>query len=76
MYININTWYFVDLYRQKMSLEQEKAQTEADIKIRYTEVSAFEKELDAVSNTLKQLENQKAEAQKRLDELDDKVATY
>lgn len=57
-----------------MKLEQEKAQKEADIKIKNTEVLALQKELDAVSNTVKQLETQKAEAQKRLDELDDKVS--
>jgi len=56
-----------------MKLEQEKTQKEADIKIKNGEVLALQKELDAVSNTVKQLETQKAEAQKRLDELDDKV---
>ena len=56
-----------------MKLEQEKTQKEADIKIKNGEVLALQKELDAVSNTVKQLEMQKAEAQKRLDELDDKV---
>ena len=59
--------------REKMKLEQEKTQKEADIKIKNGEVLALQKELDAVSNTVKQLEMQKAEAQKRLDELDDKV---
>ena len=61
------------LCREKMKLEQEKTQKEADIKIKNGEVLALQKELDAVSNTVKQLEMQKAEAQKRLDELDDKV---
>ena len=56
-----------------MKLEQEKTQKEADIKIKNGEVLVLQKELDAVSNTVKQLEMQKAEAQKRLDELDDKV---
>jgi epidermal growth factor receptor substrate 15 len=56
-----------------MKLEQEKAQKEADIKIRNGEVVSLQKELDALSNSVKQLEMQKAEAQKRLDELDDKV---
>jgi epidermal growth factor receptor substrate 15 len=61
------------LYREKMKLEQEKTQKEADIKIRNGEVVSLQKELDALSNSVKQLEMQKAEAQKRLDELDDKV---
>jgi len=64
---------FLFLCREKMKLEQEKTQKEADIKIKNGEVLALQKELDAVSNTVKQLEMQKAEAQKRLDELDDKV---
>jgi len=59
-----------------MKLEQEKTQKEADIKIKNGEVVALQKELDAVSNTVKQLEMQKAEAQKRLDELDDKVISF
>ena len=33
----------------------------------------LQKELDAITGTLTQLESQKKEAQKRLDELDDKV---
>jgi len=61
------------MIREKMKLEQDKTQKEADIKIKNGEVLALQKELDAVSNTVKQLEMQKAEAQKRLDELDDKV---
>ena len=61
------------MHREKMKLEQEKTQKEADIKIKNGEVLALQKELDAVSNTVKQLELQKTEAQKRLDELDDKV---
>lgn len=61
-----------DLKREKMKLEQEKTQKEADIKIRNGEVVSLQKELDALSNNVKQLEMQKAEAQKRLDELDDK----
>ena len=57
-----------------MTLEQEKAQKEADIKISNSEVLALQKEFDAISCTVKQLETQKCEAQKRLDELDDKVS--
>ena len=59
--------------REKMQLEQDRAQKEADIKIRNGEMAALQKELDAINATLKQLENQKNEAQKRLDDLDDKV---
>ncbi len=55
-------------------LEQEKAQKDADIKILNVEVQALQKEVDAINSTLQQLEYQKSEAQKRLDELDDKVS--
>jgi len=37
-------------------------------------VQVLQKELDAIMSTVKQLETQKGEAQKRLDELDDKVS--
>ena len=58
-----------------MQLEVDKSQKEADIQIRNGEVAALQKEQDALNLTVSQLENQKAEAQKRLDELDDKVQT-
>lgn len=56
-----------------MQIEKDRAQREADIKICQAEVQNLQKELDAITATLTQLENQKKEAQKRLDELDDKV---
>ena len=56
-----------------MQLEQEKSQKEADIKVRSSEVVALQKELDSINLTVQQLEAQKGEAQKRLDDLDDKV---
>lgn len=55
-----------------MGLENEKAQKEADIRIRKGEVAALQKELDAINSTVSQLQMQKGEAQKRLDELEDK----
>ena len=63
-------------HREKMQLERDKQQREADIKIRQGDVQMLQKELDAMTATLHQLENQKKEAQKRLDELDDKVITF
>lgn len=62
--------------REKMSLEKERAQKEADIRIRNGEVAALQKELDAINATVSQLQMQKGEAQKRLDELDDKVSDF
>lgn len=61
------------LKREKLKLEQERAQKEADVRIRNGEVTAAVKEFEAISATLHQLERQKGEAQKMLDELDDKV---
>ena len=59
--------------RQKLQFEQEKAQKLADIKIRNGEVQGLQKELDLINGTVTKLENQKGEAQKKLDELDDRV---
>ncbi|XP_036369569.1 epidermal growth factor receptor substrate 15-like 1 isoform X3 [Octopus sinensis] len=61
-----------DMKKEKLLLEKEKSQRDADIKIKNGEVQALQKDLDAITATLHQLENQKREAQKRLDELDDK----
>ncbi|XP_074643122.1 epidermal growth factor receptor substrate 15-like 1 [Tubulanus polymorphus] len=60
------------LKSEKMMLEKDRAQRDADIKIRTGEVQSLQKELDAITATLNQLETQKGEAQKRLDELDEK----
>jgi epidermal growth factor receptor substrate 15 len=59
--------------RSKIKMEQDKAQKEADIRIRNGEVQILQKELDSILLTVKQLETQKGEAQKCLDDLDDKV---
>ncbi|KAL3868078.1 hypothetical protein ACJMK2_040915 [Sinanodonta woodiana] len=61
-----------EIKREKLQLEKDSAQRDADIKIINGEVQMLQKELDAITNTLQQLENQKKEAQKCLDELDDK----
>jgi prefoldin subunit 5 len=45
------------------------------MKICNGEVVMLQKELDAITATLQQLENQKEQAQKCLDELDEKVRT-
>lgn len=66
-------WVFHCCCREKLQLERDKAQQEADIKIRQSEVLVLQKELDSLNGTLTQLDSQKKEAQKRLDELDDKV---
>uniref|UniRef100_K1PN15 Epidermal growth factor receptor substrate 15-like 1 n=1 Tax=Magallana gigas TaxID=29159 RepID=K1PN15_MAGGI len=58
--------------REKLQLERDSSQTEADIKICNGEVTMLQKELDAITATLQQLENQKEQAQKCLDELDEK----
>ncbi|KAK3091928.1 hypothetical protein FSP39_023778 [Pinctada imbricata] len=61
-----------NMKREKMQIEMDNNQKEADIKIINGEVQTLQKELDAITATLQQLENQKKEAQKRLDELDEK----
>lgn len=66
--------YSCKYFRQKLQLEREKAQSEADIKISQGEVQTLQKELESITATLHQLENQKKEAQKRLDALDEKVS--
>ena len=64
---------FSSLKREKMRLEQEKSQKEADLKIQNGEVATLQKELDSINLTVIQLSAQKGTAQMRLDELDDKV---
>lgn len=62
-----------ELAREKLSLETDIAQKEADIKIKSGEVKSLQSELDTLAATLKQLENQKGEAQKRLNDLKSQV---
>ena len=61
------------LIREKRQLETDVAQKEADIRIRNGEVRNLQTELDTLTATFKQLEVQKREAQKRLDDLDAQV---
>ncbi|XP_058976440.1 epidermal growth factor receptor substrate 15-like 1 isoform X3 [Musca domestica] len=58
-----------ELAKERRALETEIAQKEADIRIKNGEVRSLQSELDTLSATLKQLENQRGEAQKRLDDL-------
>jgi predicted nucleic acid-binding Zn-ribbon protein len=60
------------LKRDRIRLEQEKMQKEADIKTRGTEISTLQKELEVLAAAAKKLESQKVDAQKRLDDLDKK----
>lgn len=59
--------------REKRHLEQDITQKEADIRIKNGEIKLLTSELTTLTTTLKQLENQKGEAQKRLDDLDSQV---
>lgn len=74
--ICLDTVIFFRFVREKLQLEKDNAQTEADIKIGNGEVTMLQKELDAITATLQQLENQKEQAQKCLDELDEKVTHF
>ncbi|CAH1163780.1 unnamed protein product [Phaedon cochleariae] len=58
-----------ELSREKLALETDIAQKEADLKIKSGEIKSLQAELDTLAATLKQLENQKGEAQKRLNDL-------
>lgn len=58
-----------ELAKERRMLEQDVAQKEADIRIKTGEVRSLQSELDTLVATLKQLENQKGEAQKRLNDL-------
>lgn len=62
-----------NLIREKRQLETDIAQKEADIRIKNGEVKNLQSELDTLTATFKQLEVQKREAQKRLDDLDTQV---
>jgi len=54
-------------------LEQEKLQSESDIKTRGAEMVTLQRELETLVATAKKLDAQRADAKKRLDELDKKV---
>ncbi|XP_060655419.1 epidermal growth factor receptor substrate 15-like 1 isoform X1 [Drosophila nasuta] len=62
-----------ELARERRALETEIAQKEADVRIKNGEVRSLQSELDTLTATLKQLENQRGEAQKRLDDLQAQV---
>ncbi|XP_060531051.1 epidermal growth factor receptor substrate 15-like 1 isoform X2 [Cylas formicarius] len=62
-----------ELYKEKLSLETDIAQKEAEIKIKSVEISNLQSEYNTLATTLKQLENQKGEAQKRLNDLKTQV---
>lgn len=65
-----------DLARERRIMEQDIAQKEADIKIKNGEIKSLQSELDTLAATLKQLENQRGEAQKRLNDLKTQVLFY
>lgn len=63
-----------ELANERRQLENDVAQKEADIRIKNGEVRNLQSELDTLVATLKQLENQKGEAQKRLNDLKAQVS--
>lgn len=58
-----------ELIKERKLLEREVEQRESDIRVKTSEVRNLQSELDTLVATLKQLEHQKGEAQKRLDDL-------
>lgn len=65
-----------ELAKEKLALETDIAQKEADIKIKGGEIKSLQSELDTLTAALKQLENQKGEAQKRLNDLRTQVCIF
>lgn len=65
-----------ELAKERRLLESELVQKEADIRIKNGEVRNLQSELDTLVATLKQLENQKGEAQKRLNDLKAQVSFF
>ena len=59
-----------------MRLEQEKLQSEADIKTRGSEMVTLQRELETLVATAKKLDAQRADAKKRLDELSREVRYF
>ena len=59
--------------RDRVRLEQEKQRNESDIKTRGYEMVTLQRELETLVVTAKKLDAQRADAKKRLDELDVKV---
>ena len=66
--------YIFMMNRQKLQQQADQQQKQADIRICQGEVQTLQKELDSITGTLHQLESQKKDAQKALDDLDDKVS--
>jgi len=69
---NICLWHC----RDRLRLEQEKQQKESDIKTRGSEMVALQRELETLVATAKKLDAQRADAKKRLDELNKKVSNF
>lgn len=63
-----------ELTKERHAIEAEVAQKEADIRIKTGEMRSLESELNTLTATLKQLETQRGEAQKRLDDLKTQVS--
>jgi epidermal growth factor receptor substrate 15 len=64
-----------ELTKERHAIEAEVNQKEADIRIKTGEMRSLQSELDTLTATLKQLETQRGEAQKRLDDLKTQVST-
>lgn len=58
-----------EILKERRQLENEVYHKEVDIRVKTGEVRSLQSELDTLAATLKQLENQRGEAQKRLDDL-------
>ena len=61
-------------FRIKLREETDRQQLKADICISNSELLSLEKKCEAVISNSTQLDSQKLEAQKRLDDIDEKVS--
>ena len=59
--------------REKVQCESEVTAEEASLRLKQSEVKNIQNEIEALSQMLKQLENQKNDASRRLDDLNSQV---
>ena len=59
--------------REKLRLESELHSDEASIKLKESEIKSLQNEIETLHQMLKQLDSQKSEARKRLDDLGNQV---
>lgn len=72
--IKTNLIKFV-FFSEKLKLETELNSDEANVKLKESEIKSLQNEIETLHQMLKQLDSQKSEARKRLDDLAAQVYT-